>query len=105
MKDVNKYVSNIPSEPNNQNIILVGDTKGHLSCSIYAQKIENINNGTPPPIDLKKELKYGIFIQEAYALNNLITSCRDLSDGGLGIALTELCLMSNDRLYNKIAKH
>ena len=93
IKDVNKYVSNFPSEPNNQNIILLGDTKGHLSCSIYAQKIENINKGTPPPIELKKELKYGIFIQELCS-EEFITSCRDLSDGGLGIALTELCLMS-----------
>ena len=93
IKDVKKYVSNFPSEPNDQNIILIGDTKGHLSCSIYAQKIENINKGTPPPIDLKKELKYGVFIQELCS-KELITSCRDLSDGGLGIALTELCLMS-----------
>ena len=103
IKDVNKYVSNFPSEPNNQNIILVGDTKGHLSCSIYAQKIESVNKGAPPPIDLKKELKYGIFIQEICS-KQLITSCRDLSDGGLGIALTELCLMSKIGLKIKSQK-
>ena len=92
--DLNKYMPNFPKNPHEQEIILVGETKGHLSCSIYFQMIEKISIGPPPPLDLDKELKHGNFIFKMCS-NKLISSCRDLSDGGLAIALTELCLMAN----------
>ena len=49
-------------------IIILGETLGHLSCSIYNQVIENEKAGTLPPINLIKE-KLIIFL---YQLNTSI---------------------------------
>ena len=91
--NLNKYVPNIPSSTSDQEIILIGTTKGHLSCSSYNNIVLNIIDGAPPKVDLNKELKYGNFINKL-SNKNLITSCKDLSDGGIAIALSELCSSS-----------
>ena len=44
--------------------------------------------------ELDEELKHGKFILNLADLN-LIDACKDVSDGGIGIALAEICIMSN----------
>ena len=94
IKNTDYQLFNIIKNINNQDIIIIGKTKGHLECSIYAREIENIEDGCPPNIDLDEELKHGKFILNLADLN-LIDACKDVSDGGIGIALAEICIMSN----------
>ncbi len=93
IKNTDNRLSNKISKNNNQDIIVIGSTKGHLQCSIYAKEIAKIEKGCPPNINLDEELKHGKFILDLASLN-LIDACKDLSDGGIGIALAELCIMS-----------
>ena len=94
IKDTNKQLTNIIKKYDNQDILIIGETKGHLECSIYAKEVEKIENGQPPKVDLEKELSNGKFILNL-ANQNLIHICKDISDGGLAIALAEICIMSN----------
>ena len=81
------------SNNNNQDIIVIGSTRGHLQCSIYAKEIAKIEKGCPPNINLDEELQHGKFILNLASLG-LIDACKDVSDGGIGIALAEICIMS-----------
>tara|TARA_Y100001958_G_scaffold157562_1_gene152964 strand:- start:3159 stop:5324 length:2166 start_codon:yes stop_codon:yes gene_type:complete len=93
INNTDNQLSNKISKNNNQDIIVVGSTKGHLQCSIYAKEIAKIEKGCPPNINLDEELQHGKFILDLASLG-LIDACKDLSDGGIGIALAELCIMS-----------
>ena len=93
IKNTDNQLSNKINKNNNQDIIVLGSTRGHLQCSIYAKEIAKIEKGCPPTINLDEELKHGKFILDLASLN-LIDACKDLSDGGIGIALAELCIMS-----------
>jgi phosphoribosylformylglycinamidine synthase II len=79
---------------NSHDIILIGETKGHLGCSLYLNLIEGRSDGAPPPINLCTERKNGEFVR-AEILSNTINACHDLSDGGLLVALTEMALAGN----------
>ena len=51
-------------------------------------------DGAPPPVDLEREKMTGEFLKEQINKGN-ITSCHDISDGGLLIAMVEMALASN----------
>ncbi len=93
INNTDNQLSNKISKNNNQDIIVIGSTRGHLQCSIYAKEIAKIEKGFPPNINLDEELQHGKFILDLASLG-LIDACKDLSDGGIGIALAELCIMS-----------
>ena len=93
INNTDNQLSNKISKNNNQDIIVIGSTRGHLQCSIYAKEIAKIEKGCPPNINLDEELQHGKFILDLASLG-LIDACKDLSDGGIGIALAELCIMS-----------
>ena len=46
IKNTDYQLFNIIKNINNQDIIIIGKTKGHLECSIYAREIENIEDGS-----------------------------------------------------------
>ena len=93
IKNTDYQLTNIISKYNNQDIIIIGKTIGHLECSIYAREIERIYNGKPPSVDIDQELNNGKFILNL-AAKELISVCKDISDGGLAIALAKICIMS-----------
>jgi phosphoribosylformylglycinamidine synthase len=72
-------------------IFVIGKTSGHLSCSIYeAEILKNPSKENPPMVDLLLEKKHGEFVRnliESYEIN----ACHDISDGGLLVALFEMC--------------
>lgn len=89
LKDLNKRCD-IKFKEIDDEIYLIGDCIGHLSCSLYQREILKINsNANPPIVDLKIEKNHGEFIREIID-NSLINSCHDVSDGGLLIALFEM---------------
>ncbi len=71
-----------------QNIYLLGVTKTELDGSAWANTIHNHLGGRPPAVDLDREVALGSLLRGA-ALEGLVTSAHDLSDGGLAQALAE----------------
>ena len=89
LKDLNKRCD-IKFKEIDDEVYLIGDCLGHLSCSLYQREIlKIIANTNPPIVDLKIEKNHGEFIREIID-NSLINSCHDVSDGGLLIALFEM---------------
>jgi len=88
LRDVNKRVGNSFMKTG-EDIILIGDTKGHLGCSLYLREILGREDGPPPPVDLSAEKKNGDFVRSLIA-DGKISACHDVSDGGLLVALAEM---------------
>src|SRR5689334_21571476 len=72
-------------------ILLVGETRGHLGCSLYLREIAGEERGAPPPVDLAAERRNGDFVRAQIAAGR-VASCHDLSDGGLLVALAEMAM-------------
>ncbi len=74
-------------------LVLVGLGHGWLSCSLFLREILGREEGAPPPVDLALERRHGTFVREQIAKGR-VRACHDLSDGGLAVALAEMCLAS-----------
>ncbi len=77
-----------------QDLILIGETKGHLGQSLYLCQALGSETGPPPPVDLKAERGNGDFIR-AMIGGGRITACHDIADGGLLVAVAEMALAGN----------
>ncbi|WP_073138775.1 phosphoribosylformylglycinamidine synthase subunit PurL [Muricoccus roseus] len=75
-------------------IILLGETRGHLGQSIWLREIAGREEGAPPPVDLEAERRNGDFVRENI-LAGRIAACHDLADGGLLVALAEMALAAD----------
>jgi len=72
-------------------VFVVGQTKGHLSCSLYEREILGTESKkNPPQVDLSLEKKHGEFVRHLI-VDGFINSCHDISDGGLLVALFKMC--------------
>jgi phosphoribosylformylglycinamidine synthase len=72
-------------------IILIGETEGWLGQSLYLRELHGREEGAPPPVDLAAERRNGDFVRSQ--IESLrIAACHDLSDGGLLVALAEMCI-------------
>jgi phosphoribosylformylglycinamidine synthase II len=77
-----------------ENIILqVGKTFGHLYQSVFFKEIYSIIEGPPPEINLSNEKSNGETVLKLIS-NKLIASAHDISSGGLILALAEMCISS-----------
>ena len=94
IKNIANSINNKINDVNDKDIIIIGETKGHLECSLFAKEISNEEYGQPPEVNLEDELIKGKLILELISDNKII-ACKDISDGGLAIALTELCVMNS----------
>lgn len=90
ISDVAKAVSN-GFRAVGETIILIGETKGHLGASIYLREIEGSEEGAPPAVDLAQERKNGDFVRGLIEQGK-VSSCHDISDGGLYVAIAEMAL-------------
>ena len=93
IKDLSKIVSIAPPE-SGLTLILLGKTDGWLGCSLYLREIHGREDGAPPPVDLTAERQVGDLVRTLIHQGH-ISACHDLSDGGLAIALAEMCLAGN----------
>ncbi len=72
-------------------IFVIGKTAGHVGSSLYEREILKIENkNQPPKVDLDEERKNGEFVRNLIS-QGLINACHDISDGGLLVALFEMC--------------
>jgi phosphoribosylformylglycinamidine synthase len=68
-------------------LLLLGATTGHLGQSALLAEAFDRTEGDAPAVDLAAEKAHGDFIRANHAQ---ITTCTDLSDGGLALAAFEL---------------
>jgi phosphoribosylformylglycinamidine synthase II len=93
MADVDKRAS-IAFGEEGQGIIVIGETTGHLGQSLYLREIEGREEGTAPPVDLVAERLNGDFVRGLIE-SGRVTTCHDISGGGLGVALAEMAMASD----------
>ena len=80
---------------NENNIILqIGKTLGHLYQSVFFKEIYSIIEGPPPEVNLSNEKNNGDAVLKLIN-NKLVTSAHDISSGGLIVALAEMCMSTN----------
>ena len=85
--------ASIAFEKEGQDIIIIGKTEGHMGQSLYLREIEGSEEGTPPPVDLAAERFNGNFVRKMIERGR-ITTCHDISGGGLIVALAEMAIAS-----------
>ena len=80
----------VPSgwQDDGHNIYLLGDTRAELDGSAWAGVVHDHLGGRPPAVDLAGEQRLAGLLNAA-AVEGLIDSAHDLSDGGLAVALAE----------------
>jgi phosphoribosylformylglycinamidine (FGAM) synthase-like enzyme len=76
-----------------EDILLIGETRGWLGQSLYLREICEREEGAPPPVDLAAERRNGDFVRGLIA-DGVATAVHDLSDGGLLVALAEMAMAS-----------
>jgi phosphoribosylformylglycinamidine synthase II len=72
-------------------ILLLGDTHDEFGGSAWSWITHRHLGGSPPAVDLPREELLGAILV-AGSRDGMLTSAHDVSDGGVGIALAELCL-------------
>ena len=82
-------------------IIIIGKTLGHMEQTTFMRDIYSINEGCPPEVNLINEKNNGLAVSKLIN-DNLISSCHDVSSGGIIVALAEMSMAS--MLGLKIAK-
>jgi phosphoribosylformylglycinamidine synthase len=75
-------------------IILLGVTQGLMGSSLYLREVLGREDGAPPPVDLAVERRNGEFVR-ALIQDGVITTCHDVSDGGVLVAVTEMAMASD----------
>ena len=93
MPDYRKSVG-VAFQGEGEDILLIGETLGHLGQSIFLREISKIEHGAPPKVDLVIERRNGDCVRSLIG-DNLLTACHDLSDGGLLVGIAEMVLASN----------
>ena len=74
-------------------LVLIGTAHGHLGQSLYARELFGLG-GSAAPVDLAAERKHGEFVRALIA-DGMVTTCHDVSDGGLACAAAEMALSSD----------
>ncbi len=78
-------------------IILLGDCADELGGSEYLATIHDKVAGAPPRCDLNAEKALIEALLEAIR-QGVVSSAHDCSDGGIGVALAECCIMDRSRM-------
>lgn len=73
-------------------IVVIGETKPELGGSEYYHTLECKGN-TPPTLDFELEARTMKTVLECIR-QGLVTSCHDISKGGLGVAIAEMAIVS-----------
>jgi phosphoribosylformylglycinamidine synthase len=74
-------------------VLLIGETREELGGSAYLKEVQSQERGSPPLLQFEREAQTQKLLLEANR-QGLISSAHDLSEGGLAVALAELCLFS-----------
>ena len=84
-------------------LCLIGESNNHLGNSHYLSIIQNREDGGTPSINLDDELKNGKFILDCVA-NKLLKSVHDVGEGGVLVAIAEMCISGMQGIKIDITK-
>jgi phosphoribosylformylglycinamidine (FGAM) synthase-like enzyme len=87
--DVRRCVTMDLKEPGNL-LFLIGVTENEMGGSHF-NLVNSLEGGNPPKVDLEMAPRIFRKLHEAIR-QGLIRSCHDLSEGGLAVAMAEMCL-------------
>jgi phosphoribosylformylglycinamidine synthase len=76
-----------------ESLVLIGPTTGHLGSSIYLREIFKREDGPPPQVDLPQEKRNGDFVRKLI-IDGRVRTCHDIADGGLYVAVAEMAMKS-----------
>jgi phosphoribosylformylglycinamidine synthase len=80
---------------NDDNLVLViGKTEGHLDQSLFARTILDEKNGPPPEVNLFNEKNNGETLLKLVE-KDYIKSAHDVSLGGIITAISKMCIKGN----------
>ncbi len=79
--------------PDGCELVLVGETDGHLGQSLWLREVAGREDGPPPPVDLAAERRNGELVR-GLILDGTVLACHDCADGGLLVAVAEMCMAS-----------
>ncbi len=79
-------------------IYILGATKEEIGGTEYLKVIHNKIFGPPPMMDLHFEKKLQQVLLKLIR-QGLVVSAHDLSDGGLGVAIAEACVMNREKQF------
>ena len=71
-------------------IVLLGEDKSEFGGSAYLRLLFDVEQGLPPRVDLDAELRLARLLR-LLALQGLVHTAHDLSEGGLAVAVAEAC--------------
>ncbi|EMS87373.1 phosphoribosylformylglycinamidine synthase subunit PurL [Leptospira noguchii] len=92
LQDKKRFIFNFPKEAGVE-LAVLGNFRPSLGGSEYLKKIHGQVNGSIPELDIKEELelcKLILFLNE----NGILKSARDLSLGGIAVALSKTVIFS-----------
>ncbi len=72
-------------------LVLLGETRGHLGQSALLADVFDKEIGDVPEVDLSAELLAGELVRSLHKAG-LISAAHDVSDGGIALAVAEMCL-------------
>jgi phosphoribosylformylglycinamidine synthase len=75
-------------------VALVGPVTAELGGSEYQRLARGVNEGARPELDLDLERRVQAFVIEVTSAR-LLSSCHDVSDGGIAVALAESCILGD----------
>ena len=97
VEDVSK-IARINAAREGDVVLMVGNGstlyQGHIGQSIYLREIHGKEIGNPPQVNLVAEKKNGDFVRDLINAGT-VPCCHDVADGGLLVALAEICMASN----------
>ena len=93
IKDYKKMIT-MDFKKNDNLVMVIGKTEGHIDQSLFARTILDEKNGPPPEVNLFNEKNNGETLLELIE-NGLIKSAHDISLGGLIIAVSKMCIKGN----------
>ncbi|MGH8004145.1 MAG: phosphoribosylformylglycinamidine synthase subunit PurL, partial [Limisphaerales bacterium] len=79
-------------------VFLIGETKPEIGGSEYLKVLTGKVAGEVPALDLETERNVQRFVLNQIG-GGIIESCHDLSDGGLGVALAEMCIGNIEKQF------
>ena len=90
LPDVERMAT-IGFEPDDDVLILLGETLGALGQSLYQEHVTGGLDGAPPPVDLEAEQRAGDLVRRLIR-DGLTRTVHDVSDGGALVAAAEMAL-------------
>ncbi|MFZ1989986.1 MAG: phosphoribosylformylglycinamidine synthase subunit PurL, partial [Alphaproteobacteria bacterium] len=93
LKDI-KHFARVGFGQVGNDIIVIGETRGHLAQSLLLRYFKGIEAGPPPPVDPREEKRNGDFVRKLIEAGD-VSFAHDVSDGGLLVAIAEMALTSN----------